>query len=146
MSRWGNDPSGGCGTLAGQYCDAVGGVGNEQIYKANVNIPLKSDFGVARLDHDFGSKWHFNISYRVFRLTKAVTSQVDIGGFFAGDTKGNPRFSRQSPAGPVFPRGRPDDKHHQQRHQRLPLELHPQLLVLVRQECSSASCRTGRRP
>ena len=72
----GNDP--GCTSISGSRCDTVNEIG----FKANVSLPQKSDFGVARLDHDFGSRWHFTTSYRYFKLTKLNTSQVDIGGYF----------------------------------------------------------------
>ena len=29
-------------------------------FPANMRSPESSNFGVARLDHDFGSKWHFD--------------------------------------------------------------------------------------
>ena len=74
----GNDP--GCTLIAGARCDSFNTIG----YKANIGIAQKSDFGVARLDHDFGSKWHFMTSYRYFKLTKATTNQVDIGGVLGG--------------------------------------------------------------
>src|SRR5580658_4500775 len=48
-----------CLSYAGsQYCDGV----NEQAFRANYSVPYTSNFGVARLDHDFGAKWHFNSS------------------------------------------------------------------------------------
>jgi len=34
-------------------------------FKANMSIPQNDNFGVARLDHDFGDKWHFMASYRI---------------------------------------------------------------------------------
>jgi Carboxypeptidase regulatory-like domain len=69
-----------------QYCDGV----NEQAFRANYALPYTSNFGVARLDHDFGPKWHFNSSYRYYKLTRTTNSQVDIGGGFTGDTLGSP--------------------------------------------------------
>jgi hypothetical protein len=57
-------------------CDMSGGVGNVGGFRANMAVPQKDDFGVARLDHDFGSKWHFMSSYRIFKLTRATTSQT----------------------------------------------------------------------
>ena len=92
----GNDPS--CGSAAGTRCDGVNEIG----YKANVSLPQKSNFGVVRLDHDFGSKWHFMSSYRYYNLTLANTSQVDIGGFFAGDTKGVPASLSSRPQVPWY--------------------------------------------
>jgi hypothetical protein len=91
-----NDPS--CGTLLGSYCDGV----NEQGFKANMLLPERTDFGVARLDHDFGSKWHFLSSYRVYRELRATNSQVDIGGFFSGDTLGTPASLSNRPQQPWY--------------------------------------------
>ena len=92
----GNDP--GCGSsLAGNSrCDGVNVIG----FKANVTLPQKTDFGVARLDHDFSSKLHFNSTYHVFRLTKSTTDQTDIGGFFPGDTLGVPTSTSSRPQKP----------------------------------------------
>jgi len=90
---------GGCGGFAGSSkCDGV----NEQGFKANASNSYTSYFGVTRLDHDFGSKWHFNSSYRYYKLTRASTSQVDIGGFFPGDTLGNPAILGVRPQQPWF--------------------------------------------
>jgi hypothetical protein len=81
-----------------KYCDGV----NTQAFRANYTIPYTSNFGVARLDHDFGAKWHFNSSYRYYKLTRATTSQTDIGGFFPGDTLGSPASLSKRPQQPWF--------------------------------------------
>ena len=91
-----NDPS--CGALLGSRCDGL----NEQGFKGNMSLPYTSYFGVARLDHDFGAKWHFNASYRYYRLTRATNSQVDIGGFFPGDTLGTPASLSLRPQQPWY--------------------------------------------
>ncbi len=65
-------------------CDGV----NIQGFTGNMSVPQKDNFGVARLDHDFGDKWHFMSSYRYYHLVRATTNQADIGGFFPGDTLG----------------------------------------------------------
>ncbi|MEI9980241.1 MAG: carboxypeptidase-like regulatory domain-containing protein [Edaphobacter sp.] len=91
----GNDT--GCGAISGARCDGINTIG----YKANISIPQKSDFGVARLDHDFGSKWHFMTSYRYFKLTKAVTNQVDIGGVLGGKL-GTPTSIANRPQDPWY--------------------------------------------
>jgi len=88
-----NDP--GC-TLA--RCDGA----NVEGYKANVGIPQNDNFGVVRLDHDFGDKWHFMSSYRYYHLTRATTDQVDIGGFFPGDTLGTPTALSNRPQVPWY--------------------------------------------
>src|SRR5579859_8180586 len=81
-----------------KYCDGV----NEQAFRANYSIPYTSHFGVARLDHDFGSKWHFNSSYRFYRLIRTTTAQTDIGGFFPGDTLGQPASVANRPQQPWY--------------------------------------------
>src|SRR6266568_3603001 len=91
-----NDPA--CTGIFGARCDRV----NEQGFTANVALPYTSNFGVARLDHDFGSKWHFNSSYRYYKLVRATTSQVDIGGFFSGDKLGVPAALSQRPQQPWY--------------------------------------------
>jgi len=69
----GNDAACGNGLL-GSRCDTVNGVG----FVGNMSVPQNDNFGVARIDHDFGAKWHFTSSYRYYKLTRATTSQVDI--------------------------------------------------------------------
>jgi hypothetical protein len=91
----GNDT--GCSGISGPECDGVNTIG----YHANVALPQKSDFGVARVDHDFGAKWHFNASYRYFKLTKATNNQVDIGGVLGG-TLGNPVALANRPQDPWY--------------------------------------------
>jgi hypothetical protein len=91
-----NDPS--CGSLLGSRCDGV----NEQGFKGNMSLPYTSHFGVARLDHDFGAKWHFNASYRYYKLVKGTNSQVDVGGFFPGDKLGTPTALSNRPQQPWY--------------------------------------------
>lgn len=69
-------------------------------YKGTIRFPQSSNFGVARLDHDFASKWHFNSTYHYYHLINTVTNQTDIGGFFPGDTKGTYAAIRQKPQVP----------------------------------------------
>jgi len=92
----GNDPS--CGSLLGTRCDGVNEIG----FKSNLSLPYTSNFAVARLDHDFGSKWHFNSSYRYYKLVRSTNSQVDVGGFFTGDTLGTPSSQAVRPQQPWY--------------------------------------------
>ena len=94
-----NDPS--CGPLLGVSSGRCDGV-NVQGYKANLAVPQSDNFGVFRLDHDFGAKWHFNSSFRYYKLTRATNDQVDIGGGFAGDTLGVPTSLANRPQVPWY--------------------------------------------
>ena len=70
-----NDPNGG---------DTL----NTQGFISTLSLPQTDNFGVVRVDHDFGEKWHATATYRYYHLYRATTNQVDIGGFFPGDTFG----------------------------------------------------------
>jgi Carboxypeptidase regulatory-like domain len=92
-------PGAGCGSLAGGgYCDGV----NTLAFRANLALPQNDNFAVVRLDHDFGEKWHFQASYRYYHLTRATDDQVDIGGFFPGDTLGTPASLTNRPQVPWY--------------------------------------------
>ena len=69
-------------------------------YKGSIAQPESSNFGVARIDHDFAKNWHFNGTYHYYKLQNTVDNQVDIGGFFPGDTKGQYAAIRQKPQEP----------------------------------------------
>jgi Carboxypeptidase regulatory-like domain len=69
-------------------------------YKGSISTPQRSNFGVARIDHDFASKWHFNSTYHYYNLQKTVADQWDIGGFFPGDTMGQYAAIRHKPQVP----------------------------------------------
>jgi hypothetical protein len=87
------------GSNCGQTrCDGV----NIQGFRANLAIPQTSNFAVARVDHDFGDKWHFTASYRYFKLKISTTDQVDVGGFFPGDTLGVPSSQSKAPQLPWY--------------------------------------------
>jgi hypothetical protein len=57
-------------------CDQV----NVQAFQANYPVLWKDNFGVARLDHDFGAKWHFYTTYRYYHQQRATGNQIDITG------------------------------------------------------------------
>ncbi|MGH9753640.1 MAG: carboxypeptidase-like regulatory domain-containing protein [Blastocatellia bacterium] len=62
-----NDPSGGDGL-------------NTQLFRGNVSLPVRNDFGHLRLDHSITSKWRFNGSYNYFRGIRLDALQLDIRG------------------------------------------------------------------
>jgi hypothetical protein len=86
-----------CNTLVG-----AGDTLNTCGYLSNLSYPLSNDFGVVRLDHDFGMKWRFFASYRYFDESNPTTNQVDIGGLLPGDTLGTPATASQFPLGPRY--------------------------------------------
>ncbi|HKF23981.1 MAG TPA: carboxypeptidase regulatory-like domain-containing protein, partial [Candidatus Angelobacter sp.] len=61
---------------------------NTQGYKTTVGLPRNDDFGVTRIDHDFGQKWHFTSTYHYYRVVANTTDQVDVGGVVSGDALG----------------------------------------------------------
>ena len=85
--------NGACGQT---LCDGT----NVQGFVGNISTPQTSKFVATRLDHDFSPKWHFNATYHFYKLTDATTDQVDIGGFFPGDTKGVPASLSSDPPEP----------------------------------------------
>ncbi len=80
-------------TCSQSLCDSANILG----YAANLSLPITSNFDVARIDHDFGSKNHFMSSWRYYNIKLASDSQVDIGGFFPGDTLGTPASQSSDP-------------------------------------------------
>jgi hypothetical protein len=92
-------PGAGCGPYTNLgICDGV----NTLDFRANLGIPQNDNFAVVRLDHDFGAKWHFMSSYRYYHLERATDDQVDIGGFFSGDTLGTPAALTNRPQVPWY--------------------------------------------
>jgi hypothetical protein len=85
-----------CGSVS--RCDRL----NVLAFRANMSLPWDDNFGVVRLDHDFGAKWHFYSSYRYYHQQRATTNQVDIGGFFPGDKLGVPASLASRPSVPWY--------------------------------------------
>jgi len=71
-------------------------------YFGALKLPIRDDFAVARLDHDFGDKWRFTGTYRFYRLQLPSTNQVDIGGVVQGDTKGVLASQSSNPGQPRY--------------------------------------------
>jgi hypothetical protein len=74
-------------------CDGANILG----FSANLNKPITSNFDVARIDHDFGSRNHLTASYRYYKINVAGDEEVDIGGFFHGDKLGTPASASSDP-------------------------------------------------
>ncbi len=83
-------------------CEAYGDHLNTCGYFGSLKLPIRDDFAVARIDHDFGSKWRFMSSYRYYKLSYPATNQVDIGGVVKGDTKGVLASQSSNPAQPRY--------------------------------------------
>ncbi len=69
---------------------------------SSLTYPLSTNFGVVRVDHDFGSKWRWFSSYRYFRQVNPDANQVDVGGLIAGDTKGQAAATSATPVNPRY--------------------------------------------
>jgi hypothetical protein len=80
-------------TCSQSLCDSANVLG----FAGNLNTPITSNFDVARIDHDFGSKNHLTTSWRYYNIKVAGTEQVDIGGFFSGDKLGTPASASGDP-------------------------------------------------
>jgi hypothetical protein len=90
-------PGASCGNI-GSRCDGL----NTLAFRGTLGLPWTENFGVARVDHDFGSKWHLSATYHYYNLQRATASQVDIGGFFPGDKLGVPTSVHKRPQQPSF--------------------------------------------
>jgi len=75
-------------------------LGNTYGYRSNLTYPLRDDFGVVRIDHDFGSKFRWFTSYRMWKENNPTTNQVDYGGLLKGDTKGQAASASSMPNEP----------------------------------------------
>jgi hypothetical protein len=85
-----NDPTGAGDTL------------NTQGFRAPLSLPVKEDYGMFRLDHDFGDKWRFFASYRISKVVAPSTNQIDIGGILPGDKLGVPAAASSNPSNPRY--------------------------------------------
>jgi len=62
----------GFGLGCGGNCDGV----NVLALHDGLTLPTRSDFALARIDHDFGDKEHFFASYRFYHLDRATDNQT----------------------------------------------------------------------
>jgi hypothetical protein len=75
---------------------------NTQGYLATVPLPLSSNIYVGRIDHDFGDKNRFFVSYRDYKLTQLASVQTDMGGVLPGDTLGQYSAKAVRPQQPSY--------------------------------------------
>ncbi|MGH9394066.1 MAG: carboxypeptidase regulatory-like domain-containing protein, partial [Terriglobales bacterium] len=85
----GNDPS------AGDTLNTVG-------YRGQLFFPIKDDFIVGRLDHDFGKNWRGMVSYRWFDEVAPSSAQIDFGGVLPGDRLGQFQATANRPIQPDY--------------------------------------------
>ncbi len=88
------------------HCNLFVGQGDEGLntcgYLSNLSYPQSTNFGVIRMDHDFGSRWRFFASYRYFGENNPTTNQIDIGGLLPGDTLGHAASASSFPVSPRY--------------------------------------------
>ncbi len=65
-------------------------------------LPTTSDLGVIRLDHSFGSRFHWTASYRHYTEDAGILRQADIGGILPGDVSGVPTINSRIPRQPRY--------------------------------------------
>jgi hypothetical protein len=87
---------------ANDYTGSTGDAINTAGFLSSVRAPLTSNAFVGRVDHDFGANWRLMSSYRYARIINLTNNQVDIGGFFSGDTLGQPVATAPRPQLPSF--------------------------------------------
>src|ERR1022692_2128556 len=79
----------------------LGGDGfNTLGFLGSIRAPLTTNNYVGRIDHDFGDKEHFYVTYRDYKLINLTTNQVDVGGALPGDTFGVPIAKAPRPQQP----------------------------------------------
>src|ERR1700674_869726 len=77
QALWTSMPKSNSSTCLGLVrCDTV----NVQAFTANYAVKWRDDFGVFRLDHDFGSKWKFYTTYRYYHQRRDTANQINIAG------------------------------------------------------------------
>jgi hypothetical protein len=87
-----NDPS---YTVSSTTTGFVDGYNAQGYFSNGLALPQTSNFFVGRIDHDFGEKWKFTSSYRVYDYLQLVNSQVNITG-------GTPVSTAPRPVKPEF--------------------------------------------
>ena len=75
---------------------------NTMGYLGTVALPLKSNFVVGRIDHDFGNKNRFFASYRYYKFVQLSSVQTDFGGVLPGDTLGQYSAKAVRPQQPSY--------------------------------------------
>jgi hypothetical protein len=75
---------------------------NTQGYLTPLRLPVRSNFAVARIDHDFGQNWRLMTSYRYYKFNQFTSNQVDVGGLLPGDTFGLAAAKSQKPQTPSY--------------------------------------------
>ncbi|MGA7237490.1 MAG: carboxypeptidase-like regulatory domain-containing protein [Bryobacteraceae bacterium] len=79
----------------------LGGDGYNTLgFLSTIRQPLTTNNYVGRIDHDFGEKEHFYLTYRDYKYVQLTSNQVDIGGVLPGDQFGVPTAKAPRPQQP----------------------------------------------
>lgn len=95
QALWNLVPMPNCPTCAGDHL-------NTQGFQAPLSLPVSDNYGMFRIDHDFGDKWKFFGSYRIATEVAPSTNQIDIGGILPGDKLGVPHAASSNPVDPRY--------------------------------------------
>ena len=90
---WSQQMPNGNNPLGGDTYNTIGFLGS-------LREPLTTNNYVGRIDHDFGDKEHFYVTYRDYKLVTLTGNQVDVGGVLPGDTFGVPAAKAPRPQQP----------------------------------------------
>ncbi len=88
--------------LPNDFLFATGDGYNTAGYRSTIRAPLTTNTYIARIDHDFGDRNRFFLTYRDLRLINQTTNQVDIGGALPGNTLGQPAAMATRPQVPSY--------------------------------------------
>jgi hypothetical protein len=75
---------------------------NTQGFISSIKQPQTTNNFVGRIDHDFGDKNRFFMSYRYYNFQSLTDNQYDIGGGLPGDTNGVPVATAPRPQKPTY--------------------------------------------
>ncbi len=88
--------------LPNDYTGASGDTYNTAGYLSQIRQTQTSYYWTGRIDHDFGDKNRFMVSYRYFSFKYNTSNQNDIGGGLPGDTLGIPAATAPRPQKPSY--------------------------------------------
>src|SRR5579871_2160074 len=88
--------------LPNDFSGASGDLFNTAGFLSSIKQRQTTNNYVGRVDHDFGDKNRFFVSYRYYKFQYLTSNQYDIGGGLPGDTLGQPVATAPRPQKPGY--------------------------------------------